>query len=341
MGRRTAFVLILAVVGVLLLVAANLLLGSARIPAGDVLRALVAGPDCADTPAAFIVWQWRIPLCVTALLSGAALSVSGLLLQTVLSNPLADPSILGISSGAGLGAAVVTLYAGLGAGGVFGATGFAAITVGAFMGALLVTAIVLALSTVVRSNALLLIAGIMIGYVASSLISLLSYFSTAEGIRSYVLWGMGTFGGVPLERLRAFAGVTVMGLMLSALLVKPINALLLGEHYATNLGVNVRRTRAFLLVITSLLTAVVTAFCGPISFIGIAVPHIARLLLRTSDHKSLLPATLLGGSAIALLCNLICMVPGRSGLLPLNAVTPIICAPVVVYVILRQRKNAY
>lgn len=341
MRRRTAWVLILTAAGVVMLAAANLLLGSARIPAAEVWQALGEGSDASATPQAFIVWQSRIPLCVTALVSGAALSVSGLMLQTTLSNPLADPSILGISSGAGLGAAVVTLTTGIGGGGLFHAADFTAITAGAFAGALAVTAVVLALSAVVRSNALLLIAGIMIGYVASSVISLMSYFSTAEGIRSYVVWGMGSFGGVSLNRLGAFAGVTAAGLLMSALLIKPLNALLLGEHYATNLGVNVRRTRIFILIITSLLTAIVTAFCGPISFIGIAVPHVARLLLRTSDHKSLLPATMLGGSAVALLCNLICMMPGHSGLLPLNAVTPIICAPVVIYVILRQRRNAY
>lgn len=184
---------------------------------------------------------------------------------------------------------------------------------------------------------MLLIAGIMIGYMASSVIALLNFFATAEGVQSYMIWGMGNFGGVSLQQMPAFAATTLLGLFASLLLIKPLNALLLGEHYAENLGVNIRRVRNWLLIVTGLLTAVTTAFCGPVAFIGLAVPHMARLLLGTSNHNSLLPVTILSGGAVALICNLICVLPGESGIIPLNAVTPIIGAPVIIYVIFSQR----
>ena len=188
---------------------------------------------------------------------------------------------------------------------------------------------------------MLLITGIMIGYITSSAISLLNFFSTAEGVHSYMIWGMGNFGGVSLEQLPYFALFTSVGLLLAILLIKPLNALLLGTRYAENLGVNIRRTRNLLLIATGILTAVTTAFCGPVSFIGLAVPHIARLMLGTSNHNSLLPVTLLSGSVVALLCNLICILPGESGIIPLNAVTPVLGAPVIIYVIINQRRIQY
>lgn len=193
-------------------------------------------------------------------------------------------------------------------------------------------------STLIKSNVMLLITGIMIGYIASSAIALLNFFATAEGVQSYMIWGLGNFGGVSLQQMPAFALVTIVGLFGSLLLIKPLNALLLGERYAENLGVNIRRVRNWLLIITGLLTAVTTAFCGPVAFIGLAVPHVARMILGTANHNSLLPVTILSGGAVALLCNLICVLPGEAGIIPLNAVTPIIGAPVIIYVILSQRK---
>lgn len=184
---------------------------------------------------------------------------------------------------------------------------------------------------------MLLITGIMIGYIASSAIALLNFFATAEGVQSYMVWGLGNFGGVSLQQMPAFALVTVAGLFGSLLLIKPLNALLLGERYAENLGINIRYVRNWLLVITGLLTAITTAFCGPVAFIGLAVPHIARMVLRTANHNSLLPVTILSGGAVALLCNLICVLPGEAGIIPLNTVTPIIGAPVIIYVIVSQR----
>jgi ABC-type Fe3+-siderophore transport system permease subunit len=204
-----------------------------------------------------------------------------------------------------------------------------------------VMGLILFFSTLIKSNIMLLITGMMIGYITSSAISLLNFFATAEGVHSYMIWGMGNFSGVSLEQMPYFASFTLAGLILAILLIKPLNALLLGNRYAENLGVNIKRTRNLLLIATGILTAITTAFCGPVSFIGLAVPHIARLLLGTSNHNSLLPVTLLTGSAVALLCNLICILPGESGIIPLNAVTPVLGAPVIIYVIINQRRIQY
>lgn len=324
-----------------LLVVANLFLGSVDIPAQEVLR-ILSGEEAEKASWTFIVWESRFPQCITALLCGAALSASGLMLQTVFSNPLADSSILGISSGASLGVALVMLAGGgTIATGVFTLSGFFSVILGAFLGAVAVLALVLFLSSLIKSNVMLLIVGIMIGYITSSLISLLNFFATAEGVHSYMVWGMGNFGGVSLEQLPAFSLLTVVGLLVAVMLIKPLNALLLGPRYAENLGVNIRRVRNFLLLATGLLTAVTTSFCGPISFIGLAVPHLARLMLGTSNHNSLMPVALLAGGALALLCNLICVLPGESGVIPLNAVTPILGAPVIIYVIINQRRIQY
>ena len=328
---------ILAVI-ILLLMAGNLFLGAVSIPASAVCDILM-GNEVEKASWSFIVWESRFPQCITALLCGAALSVSGLMLQTVFSNPLADPSILGISSGASLGVALVMLAGGgTIVTGAFTLSGFLSVIVGAFTGASVVMGLILFLSTLIRNSVMLLIAGIMIGYITSSAISLLNFFATAEGVHSYMIWGLGNFGGVSLQQLPVFSAVTLLGLFTAVLLIKPLNALLLGPRYAENLGVNIRRIRNLLLIATGLLTAVTTSFCGPVAFIGLADPHIARLMLGTSNHNSLLPVTLLTGSAMALLCNLICVLPGEAGIIPLNAVTPILGAPVIIYVIINQRK---
>lgn len=331
---------------VLLLVvlfAANLFLGSARIPFRAVLG-ILTGEGAEKTTWTYIVWQTRFPQAVTALFAGASLAVAGLMLQTVFANPLAGPSILGIDSGASLGVALVMLLCGGTIGTVtVGLTfsGYIAVVMGAFSGAALILGLIIFFSTLVRSNVMLLIIGMMMGYIASSAISLLNFFATAEGVFSYIMWGMGDFSGVSAGQLPFFCGILSVGLLLSLLLMKPLNALLLGERYAENLGINVRRVRIVLLISTGLLTAVSTAFCGPIAFIGLAVPHIARLLLGTSNHTLLLPVTMLCGAAIALLCNLVSVLPGSAGVIPLNAITPVLGAPVIIYVIVNQRKIQY
>lgn len=317
---------------------ANLLVGSVSIPASDVLRILM-GEEAGKASWRFIIWQSRLPQALTALLCGASLAVCGLMLQTALKNPLAGPSILGIDAGASLGVALVMLaFGGSITTTAFSVSGFVSIMLGAFIGAMAIMALILFLSTMIRSSVMLLITGIMVGYIASSAISLLNFFATEEGVQSYLIWGLGNFGGVSMQQMPLFATVVLIGLFLSVLLIKPLNALLLGERYAENLGVNTWRVRNYLLVITGLLTAITTAFCGPIAFIGLAVPHVARLILGTENHNSLLPVTILTGSAVALLCNLICVLPGENGIIPLNAVTPIIGAPVIIYVILNTKK---
>lgn len=315
----------------------NLLVGSVHIPADEVVR-LLTGHSGSNPSWQFIVLQSRLPQALTALLSGGALAVSGLMLQTAFRNPLAGPDVFGINSGAGLGVALVMLAMGgsLTAGNTT-FTGFMAVLLAAFAGAMLVTAVIFAFSSMMRNNVMLLIVGLMIGYLTNSAISLLNFFATEEGVRSYMIWGMGNFSSVSMAQIPLFASVTLIGLIATILLVKPLNAMLLGTQYAENLGFNIKRLRNILLIITGLLTAVVTAFCGPVAFIGLAVPHMARLLLRTDNHRLLLPGTILCGMVVALLCNLICSLPGRAGIIPLNAVTPLIGAPVIIYVIVRRK----
>ena len=326
---------------ILLLFMANLLIGSVDIPPADVWHILTGGKG-GKASWSFIVWESRLPQALTALLCGSSLAVCGLMLQTAFKNPLAGPSILGINSGASLGVAfVMLLFGGSVTAGTFSLSGFLSVLTGAFVGAMAIMALILFFSTLIKSNVMLLITGIMIGYIASSAISLLNFFATAEGVQSYIIWGMGNFGGVSLQQMPAFASVTLLGLAGALMLIKPLNALLLGERYAENLGINIRRVRNWLLLVTGLLTAVTTAFCGPVAFIGLAVPHVARMLLGTSNHQSLLPVTILSGGAIALLCNLVCILPGEAGIIPLNAVTPIIGAPVIIYVIVSQRRSQH
>ena len=335
--NKTGLPIALLCVLIALLFAANLLVGSVHIPAGEVLRILL-GEDVGRESWRYIVLEARLPQAVTAMLAGSALSACGLLLQTAFRNPLAGASILGVNSGAGLGVAIVMLLlGGTFSAGAFSLSGFFSVLAGAMAGAMAVMALILFFSTLIRSSVMLLIIGMMVGYLASSAVSLLNFLSTAEGVQSYMVWGMGHFGGVSSEQLPAFASVVLLGLVGALLLVKPLNALLLGERYAANLGVRVRRTRHMLLVVAGVLTAITTAFCGPILFIDLAVPHIARLLLSTANHRVLLPATMLAGAAVALACNLVCVLPGGAGLIPLNAVTPIVGAPIVIYVIVSQR----
>ena len=330
---------IILVFSIGILFAMNLLQGSVSIPAGEVWRILL-GDESVKPGWSFIVWESRLPQALTALLCGAALSTCGLMLQTSFRNPLAGTSILGINSGASLGVALVMLmFGGSITTGTFSLSGFFSVLLAAFVGAMAVLALILFLSTLIRNHVVLLIAGIMIGYITSSLISLLNFFATAEGVQSYMVWGLGNFGGVSLMQMPAFVLVCVLGLIGALLLIKPLNALLLGNRYAESLGINTKRIRNYLLLVTGILTAITTAFCGPILFIDLAVPHVARMLLGTSNHKSLLPVTMLLGGGVALLCNLLCILPGDAGIIPLNAITPMIGAPVIIYVLMTQRKQ--
>ena len=318
----------------LLLFFSNLFWGSVAVPFDAVIEILTGG-DAGNEGWRLILLQTRLPQAVTALLAGMSLAVAGLLLQTLFNNPLAGPEVLGINSGAGLGVAVVMLLLQ----GAMGVGGYVAVLSGAFVGALAIILLVLLLSRLLSSSIYLLIAGLAMSYLASSIISILNYFSTAEGVHSYLIWGMGGFGGVSTELLPLYSGVLLFLLLCALLLVKPLNVILLGDAYARNLGINTKRLRGMLLLVVGGITATVTAFCGPIAFVGLAVPHLARMASPTVSHRVLLPVTLLLGGIVALACNLICQLPGGSGLLPLSAVTSLLGAPVIIYVVFKERLN--
>lgn len=334
MSKRILYILSLLTFS---LFVANLFWGSVAISFSDVFKVLTGG-EVENKIVENIVLQSRLPQAVTALLAGASLAAAGLLLQTAFSNPLAGPSILGITSGASLGVAVVMLTTGGVIGNISGSMGT---VLGAFVGAVITLGIIILFSMLVRSNVMLLIIGILVGYVANSAITLLNFFASENNVFSYTVWGMGNFSSVSLSDLPVFITISLVGILLAVLLIKPLNALLLGDRYASNLGVNIKRARVMLLLCTGLLTAIVTSYCGPISFLGLAVPHVARLMIKSSNHNILLPATLLAGSATALLCTLICSMPWQSGVLPLNAITPIFGAPVIIYVIVNRSKIEY
>lgn len=323
---------IILIIACIFLFLLSLFHGSVSIPMGEVARALLGkGNDISNT----IILANRLPQALTALLAGAALAVSGLLLQTAFRNPLAAPDIFGVTSGASLAVALLTLAPGLVVGGMLS---WLSSIAAAFIGAMVVTMIIWFFSRMVRSSVLLIIIGMMIGYFCSSIITLLNSLATEEGVHSFVVWGMGDFTNVGLDGLPLFATLTILTTLSTLLLVKPLNALLLGPRYAESMGINVKRVRNLLLIVTGLLTAVVTAFCGPVAFIALAVPHVARLYTSTTDHRVLLPTTILMGSAIALLCNVVITLPADGTVLPLNAVTPLIGVPVIVYVLLKKSR---
>lgn len=313
----------------------SLLVGSVHISPAEVWAALMGN---SDETVRYIVTESRLPQMCTALLAGAALGVSGLVMQTLFSNPLADPSLLGVNSGASLGAAIALLAFG----GSFALGGAALLgvlfTVGAaFVGACAVIALIALCSRWLTSNLSLLVAGVMLSFIISSVISLLSFYATSEGVRSFVVWGLGDFSGVSSSRLWLMSILVIVPVCGVRLCATSMNALLLGADYATNLGVNVKRVRTLLLILTGLLTAVVTALCGPISFIGLAVPHVSRMLLRTADHRKLLPAVFVMGADVALLSLILSHLPGEAGTLPIAAITPLLGAPVVLYILVKRR----
>jgi len=335
--RRAALGLLLAaLVGMFLL---SLAVGSVRIPLADILTILVGGEPARATWTT-IVFDFRLPKALTALLAGAALAVSGLQMQTLFRNPLADSYVLGVSSGASLGVALVVLSVGttgsiLMAG--IGLLGDVGLAVAAFVGAALILLLVMLVAARVQSVMTLLILGLMFGYATGALVSLLLYFSITERIQAYVNWTFGSFGGVTWSQMAIFAPMILVGLGGVFFLGKPLNALLLGEAYAHSMGLNVRRARLWIILTTALLAGAVTAFCGPIAFLGIAVPHLCRGLFGTSDHRILIPGAVMLGGVVALLADLIAQVPGSQIILPLNAVTALIGAPVVIAIILRRR----
>ncbi|MDO4320827.1 MAG: iron ABC transporter permease [Bacteroidales bacterium] len=335
-GTRTRVSVWAALAVLLATTVGCLLLGSVDIPAADVWRALTGG-ELPRESWRVIVCETRVPATLTAMLAGASLAVAGLLMQTTFDNPLAGPSILGISTGASLGVAVVMLAAGT----IVPVVTRDLVLVGALIGALAVMGLLLAMSSLVRSATMLLIVGILIGYLASSAIALLNFFSSRDGVHSYVIWGLGNFGGVRMADIPLFAGANITLILASLLCIKPLNALLLGQQYAESAGVNVRLWRNAALLISGALTAAVTAWCGPVGFIGLVVPHIARLALHTSNHRSLLPVTAVFGAAVGVMCQLLSVAPGQYGVIPVNAITPVIGVPVIIYIIVCRRSIFY
>ena len=341
MRHSTTFLMLLIVASILVLMFLNLVLGSVSIPLKSVWN-IICG--LGDEPVTWqnIVWKSRLPQALTALVAGAGLAISGLQMQTDFRNPLAGPSVLGISSGSSMGVAFVVLLSG-NLGGValskLGFMGEIALSIAAVIGSLSVMALIVYVSQKVKGNVTLLIIGVMIGYVANAVIGVLKFFSVEEDIRAYVIWGLGSFSRVSGNQMMLFVVIMAILIPLSFLLIKTLNLMLLGDGYARNLGLNIKRARLLVITSAGVLTAIVTAYCGPVIFLGLAVPHLCRAIFQTSDHRVLMPAVLFAGAALALACNLIARMPGFEGALPVNSVTALVGAPVVASVLFRKRKN--
>lgn len=317
----------------------NLLLGSVSIPFSAVWDILCGGGED-HVIWQNIIWKSRIPQTCTALVAGAGLSVSGLMMQTVFRNPLAGPSVLGISSGSSLGVAFVVLLSGSVAGVALSSMGIAgevSLTLGAIIGALGVMGLIVYVSQRIRGNVTLLIIGVMIGYVANAIIGVLKFFSVEEDVRAYVIWGLGSFSRVSGGQMVLFVSIMIALLPFAFPLIKTLNLLLLGDSYAANLGLNIKRARMQVILYSGILVAIVTAYCGPIMFLGLAVPHICRGLFNSSDHRVLIPSTIGVGALLALVCSLIARLPGFQGALPVNSVTALIGAPVVIWVLFKRK----
>jgi iron complex transport system permease protein len=338
--RRNLLFIVLLILAIAVMTTVNLFTGTVRIPVGDICRILIG--DDSHEIWTNIIWESRLPQVLTAIAAGAGLAVSGLQMQTVFRNPLAGPSVLGISNGSALGVAFVVLLSGK-IGGValsrLGYLGEAAMSVAAIIGALAVMLLILWVAQKVKGNVTLLIIGVMIGYLANAIIGVLKFLAPDEDVKSFVVWGLGSFSRVSGDEMVLFVVLMAILLPLSFLLVKPMNILLLGDRYASNLGLNVRRARTLVIVSSGILVAIVTAYCGPIMFIGLAVPHLARALFRTGNHRILIPTTALCGALLALVCNFIARMPGFEGALPVNSVTALVGAPVIAAVIFGRRKN--
>jgi len=342
MRSRVVPSMLLLALSILVLLILNLFLGSVSIPFRSIWNILWGMNDGESIIWQNIVMKSRVPQALTAMVAGAGLAVSGLQMQTVFRNPLAGPSVLGISSGASLGVAFVILLSGS-IGGValsrLGFVGELAVTMGAIIGALSIMALIVYVSQRVRGNVTLLIIGVMIGYVASAVIGVLKFFSVEEDVRAYVIWGLGSFARVSGNKVTLFVSIMALLLPLSLLLIKTLNLLLLGDDYARNLGLNIKRARMLVITCSGVLVAIVTAYCGPITFLGLAVPHLCRAIFQTSNHRVLMPASMFAGAALALLCNLIARMPGFEGALPVNSVTALIGAPIVISVLFKKRRE--
>lgn len=339
--KRPLIVFALISTSILVFFILNLVLGTISIPVGSVWDILF-GTKEESIIWENIIWKSRFPQTITALVAGAGLSISGLQMQTLFRNPLAGPSELGISSGASLGVAFIILLSGSVGGTALikmGLFGEIAISIAAVAGALAIMIIIITISRFVRGNVILLIIGVMIGYIATAIIGVLKFFSNDEDVRAYVIWGLGSFSKVSGNQVYTFVGIMIVLIPLSFLLIKTLNLMLLGDGYARNLGLNVKQARLYVIVCSCIITAIVTAYCGPIVFLGLAVPHLCRTIFVSSDHRILMPAVTLTGASLALFCNLVARMPGFEGALPINSVTALIGAPIVISVLFGKRKN--
>lgn len=337
---KTSILILTITIIIAIFIFLNLLLGSVHIPAKEVIN-IIFGSNGESEIYRNIIIKSRLPQALTAVVAGAGLSVAGLLMQTVFRNPLAGPSVLGISSGASMGVAFILLLSG-----VFGQAlskvgymGEIAISFAAIIGSLSVMALIIYASQKVRGNVTLLIIGVMIGYIANAVIGVLKFFSVEEDIRAYVIWGLGSFARVSGGQMVLFISIMAILIPISMLLIKQLNLMLLGDGYAQNLGLNIKKSRMQIITCAGVLVAIVTAYCGPIAFLGLAVPHICRAIFQTSDHRILMPSAVLIGAALALVCNLIARMPGFEGVLPVNSVTALIGAPIVVSVLFKKQRD--
>lgn len=316
----------------------DVFLGSINIPIKDVLKVVFTGKT--NHPEYLtIIYKFRIPKALTAIFAGFALSVSGLQMQTIFKNPLAGPYVLGISSGASLGVAILVM--GVSTFSVvsqFGVLGNWMIVISAWLGSGLILFLILAISIRVKDIMTILILGIMFGSATSAIVNILQYFSNESMLKAFIVWTMGSLGGVSMAQLNVLIPSVIIGLIISLLSIKVLNAMLVGENYAKSMGLNIRLSRFLIFFSTSLLAGSVTAFCGPIGFIGIAVPHIARMVFKTANHKILLPGSMMMGGAILLLSDIIAQLPGQENTLPINSITALVGIPVVIWIIIRNQK---
>lgn len=316
-------------------------LGSIAISPLDTLRAAL-GLETHNESYSYIIWNYRIPKALTAILAGSGLALNGLLMQTLFRNPLAGPFVLGISSGASLGAAILimglSLFSGILSSAFFND---ASLVLASSLGSFLVLSLVIAVASRLKDTMALLIIGLMFGSITAAVVSVLSYFSNAEKLQQYVFWTFGSLGDVSWMQILILAITLGIGIALSVASIKSLNGYLLGENYAQSLGINLKKSRFLIIIATGILAGSITAFTGPIAFIGLAVPHFTRQIFNTTNHKILVPAVILYGSIVLLLCDIVAQLPGQASVLPLNAVTSIIGAPVVIWLLLRKRKMVF
>lgn len=315
----------------------NISLGSVSIPTKEIFKSLVGNIE--NESWQYIIQNYRLPKAFTAILVGSGLGISGLLMQTLFRNPLAGPFVLGISSGASLGVALVILGSGI-FGGVFASALVSkwSVVVAASLGSFLVLLAVMIVSSKVRDTMAILIIGLMFGSITSAVVSVLSYFSSAEELQQYIFWGFGSLGNLSWYELLIFFLIYLTGILMTIASIKGLNTLLLGENYAKSLGLRLKQSRLIIIIATSLLAGTITAFAGPIAFIGLAIPHMTRQIFHTSNHKTLLPAVFMFGAIVMLICDCIAQLPTSDYTLPINAITSLVGAPVVIWLLVRKRK---